>query len=128
MRATPSGSIGRLCTCMLCECHELVEPEGSLDSGPLDRWDHRSGQGDPRPIGSVTAYLDLADYLFIAEAVTGIDAVVLAKAERLELAESVLGSPQAASRSPGPSVAPQGEAQRQSGRHQDFGPRRLPAV
>jgi hypothetical protein len=34
----------------------------------------------------VTEYLDLTDYLLIAEAVTGIDAVVLAKAARLELA------------------------------------------
>jgi hypothetical protein len=31
----------------------------------------------------VTEYLDLTDYLLIAEAVTGIDAVVLAKAARL---------------------------------------------
>jgi death-on-curing protein len=44
----------------------------------------------------VTEYLDLTDYLLIAEAVTGIDAVVLAKAARLELAESALGAPQAA--------------------------------
>lgn len=44
----------------------------------------------------MTEYLDLADYLLIAEAVTGIDAAVLAKAARLELAESALGAPQAA--------------------------------
>jgi death-on-curing protein len=44
----------------------------------------------------VTEYLDLADYLLIAEAVTGIEAAVLAKAARLELAESALGAPQAA--------------------------------
>lgn len=44
----------------------------------------------------MTEYLDLADYLLIAEAVTGIDAAVLAKAARLELAESALSAPQAA--------------------------------
>ena len=43
----------------------------------------------------MTEYLDLTDYLLIAEAVTGIDAVVLAKAARLELAESALAAPQA---------------------------------
>jgi death-on-curing protein len=43
----------------------------------------------------VTAYLDLADYLLIAEAVTGIDAAVLAKASRIELAESALNAPRA---------------------------------
>ena len=44
----------------------------------------------------MTEYLDLTDYLLVAEAVTGIDAVVLAKAARLELAESALNAPQAA--------------------------------
>lgn len=44
----------------------------------------------------MTEYLDLVDYLLIAEAVTGIEAVVLAKVARLELAESALGAPQAA--------------------------------
>lgn len=44
----------------------------------------------------MTEYLDLVDYLMIAEAVTGIEAAVLAKAARLELAESALGAPQAA--------------------------------
>jgi len=43
----------------------------------------------------VTAYLDLADYLLIAEAVTGIDAAVLAKASRIDLAESALNAPRA---------------------------------
>ncbi|MGH9042793.1 MAG: hypothetical protein ACRDZ3_21480 [Acidimicrobiia bacterium] len=43
----------------------------------------------------MTAYLDLVDYLLIAEAVTGIEAGVLAKAARLELAESALAAPQA---------------------------------
>ncbi len=43
----------------------------------------------------MTAYLDLADYLLIAEAVTGIDAAVLAKASRIELAESALNAPRA---------------------------------
>ena len=44
----------------------------------------------------MTEYLDLIDDLLIAEAVTGIEAAVLAKAARLELAESALGAPQAA--------------------------------
>jgi death on curing protein len=43
----------------------------------------------------VIEYLDLADYLLIAEAVTGIDAVVLGKVARIELAESALAAPQA---------------------------------
>lgn len=43
----------------------------------------------------MTEYLDLADYLLIAEAVTGIDTAVLAKAARLELAESALNAPRA---------------------------------
>lgn len=43
----------------------------------------------------MTAYLDLADYLLIAEAVTGIDAAVLAKASRIDLAESALNAPRA---------------------------------
>lgn len=43
----------------------------------------------------MTEYLDLADYLLIAEAVTGIEAGVLAKAARLELAESALAAPRA---------------------------------
>jgi death-on-curing protein len=43
----------------------------------------------------VTQFLDLADYLLIAEAVTGLEAEVLAKAARLDLAESALAAPQA---------------------------------
>lgn len=43
----------------------------------------------------MTEYLDLVDYMLIAEAVTGIEAAVLDKAARLELAESALGAPQA---------------------------------
>jgi death-on-curing protein len=43
----------------------------------------------------MTEYLDLADYLLIAEAVTGLEAEVLAKAARLDLAESALVAPQA---------------------------------
>lgn len=40
-------------------------------------------------------YLDLADYLFIAGAVLGIEPKVLAKAARLTLAESALAAPAA---------------------------------
>ena len=40
-------------------------------------------------------YLTLAEALIIAEAVTGIDAVVLARASRVELLESALHAPQA---------------------------------
>lgn len=43
----------------------------------------------------MTEYLDLADYFLIVEAVTGIDAAVLAKASRIELAESALNAPRA---------------------------------
>ncbi len=40
-------------------------------------------------------YLTLADALTIAEAVTGIDTITLAKASRLELLDSALHAPQA---------------------------------
>ena len=40
-------------------------------------------------------YLTLAEALIIAEAVTGIDAVVLARASRVELLDSALHAPQA---------------------------------
>lgn len=43
----------------------------------------------------MTKYLDLIDYLLIAEAVTGIQAEVLAKLPRIDLAESALHAPQA---------------------------------
>lgn len=43
----------------------------------------------------MTEYLDLVDYLLIAEAVTGIQAEVLAKLPRIGLAESALHAPQA---------------------------------
>lgn len=44
---------------------------------------------------SEVRYLDLADYLLIAEAVIGTPAEDLAKAARLELAESALAAPAA---------------------------------
>jgi len=44
----------------------------------------------------VTRYISLAEYLWLAEQVTGVDAVVLAKAARTELADSALHAPQAA--------------------------------
>ena len=40
-------------------------------------------------------YLTLAEALIIAEAVTGIDSVVLARASRVELLDSALHAPQA---------------------------------
>ncbi len=43
----------------------------------------------------MTRYLDLAEYLSLAEQVTGVEASVLAKASRLELAESALYAPAA---------------------------------
>lgn len=43
----------------------------------------------------MTEYLDLADYLLIAEAVTGIPAETLGRLPRLDLAESALHAPQA---------------------------------
>ena len=43
----------------------------------------------------MTDYLDLADYLLIAEAVTGIPAETLGRLPRLDLAESALHAPQA---------------------------------
>jgi death-on-curing protein len=43
----------------------------------------------------VTRYLDLAEYLWLAEHVTGIEAPVLAKASRIELADSALHAPAA---------------------------------
>jgi death on curing protein len=44
----------------------------------------------------VTRYLSLAEYFWLAEQVTGIDASTLAKASRLELADSALHAPAAA--------------------------------
>ncbi|KJF16076.1 MULTISPECIES: type II toxin-antitoxin system death-on-curing family toxin [Acidithrix] len=41
----------------------------------------------------MTRYIDLADFLIIAEAVLGIDAKVLARSVRIDLAESALYSP-----------------------------------
>jgi death-on-curing protein len=43
----------------------------------------------------VTRYLDLAEYLWLAEQVTGVDARTLAKASRVDLADSALHAPAA---------------------------------
>jgi len=43
----------------------------------------------------VTRYLDLAEYLWLAEQVTGTEATVLAKASRTDLADSALHAPSA---------------------------------
>jgi len=43
----------------------------------------------------VTRYLDLAEYLWLAEQVTGVDAATLAKASRIDLADSALHAPAA---------------------------------
>jgi death-on-curing protein len=43
----------------------------------------------------VTRYVDLAEYLWLAEQVTGVDAAVVAKASRVELADSALHAPAA---------------------------------
>jgi len=43
----------------------------------------------------VTRYISLVEYLWLAEQVTNIDAPVLAKASRLELADSALNAPAA---------------------------------
>ena len=43
----------------------------------------------------MTRYLSLAEYLWLAEQVTGVDAAILAKASRVELADSALHAPAA---------------------------------
>lgn len=43
----------------------------------------------------MTRYLDLAEYLWLAEQVTGVDAAILAKASRIDLADSALHAPAA---------------------------------
>ncbi len=43
----------------------------------------------------MTRYLSLAEFWFLAEQVTGIDAATLIKASRLDLADSALHAPQA---------------------------------
>lgn len=43
----------------------------------------------------MTRYLSLAEYLWLAEQVTGVEAAVLAKAGRIELADSALHAPKA---------------------------------
>ena len=43
----------------------------------------------------MTRYIGLAEYLWLAEQVTGVEAAVLAKASRIELADSALHAPAA---------------------------------
>ncbi|MGH2752294.1 MAG: type II toxin-antitoxin system death-on-curing family toxin [Actinomycetota bacterium] len=43
----------------------------------------------------MTRYLDLAEYLWLAEQVTGADATVLGKTSRIDLADSALHAPSA---------------------------------
>lgn len=43
----------------------------------------------------MTRYISLAEYLWLAEQVTGLDAATLAKASRIELADSALHAPSA---------------------------------
>ena len=43
----------------------------------------------------MTRYLDLAEYLWLAGQVTGVDAAALAKASRIDLADSALHAPAA---------------------------------
>ena len=43
----------------------------------------------------MTRYLSLAEYLWLAEQVTGIDATTLAKSSRIDLADSALHAPKA---------------------------------
>ena len=44
----------------------------------------------------MTRYISLAEYFWLAEQVTGIDAAVIIKSSRTELADSALHAPQAA--------------------------------
>ena len=44
----------------------------------------------------MTRYISLAEYLWLAERVTGVDATILTEASRVELADSALHAPQAA--------------------------------
>jgi len=43
----------------------------------------------------LTRYLNLSEYLWLAEQVTGVDAAILAKASRVDLADSALHAPAA---------------------------------
>lgn len=43
----------------------------------------------------MTRYLNLSEYLWLAEQVTGVDAAILAKASRIDLADSALHAPAA---------------------------------
>ncbi len=44
----------------------------------------------------MTRYISLAEYLWLAEQVTGVDAVVLSKSGRIDVADSALNAPSAA--------------------------------
>ena len=55
----------------------------------------RAKPEDPRPLREVTRYLSLAEFWYLAEHVTGINAPTLIKASRVELADSALHAPQA---------------------------------
>ena len=48
-----------------------------------------------RASGQATRYLDLAEFLWLAEQVTGIEATTLAKASRIDLSDSALHAPAA---------------------------------
>ena len=54
-------------------------------------------QRDTRPSRQVTRYIGLAEYMWLAEQVTGIDTATLIKASRVELADSALHAPAAGS-------------------------------
>jgi hypothetical protein len=60
-------------------------------------------------------YLTLAEALIIAEAVTGIDAVVLARASRVELLDSARPAPQAGGRGRGDDEGDCGGRDREAG-------------
>jgi Fic/DOC family len=51
--------------------------------------------GAAGPAGSLTRYLALAEYFWLAEQVTGVEAAVLVTASRVELADSALHAPAA---------------------------------
>ena len=56
---------------------------------------HRTEPRDPRPPLAVTVYLELADYLLIAEAILGLPAEFIADFNRIRLADSALAAPRA---------------------------------
>ena len=55
----------------------------------------RTRSGDPGPPRPVTRYLSLAEFWYLAEHVTGIEARTLIKASRVDLADSALHTPAA---------------------------------